>query len=200
MREKLDASVPLWRVGELADATGVSVRTLHHYDAIGLLAPSCRDRAGRRRYDADGIRRLHRITTLRALGLSLADIRRVLDDAAIDLVELMRRQLDVAEQRLAATERLRRTLSGVLAALSDGSTPSVAQLIQLMEAMTVPDTPLTPERLRELTEARQAMAERLSPERLAEMARSRQQAMAALTPEQREQLRLRRAALRGAAS
>ena len=49
----------MWSVGELARATGVTVRALHHYDEVGLLAPSARTAAGHRRYSDEDLRRLY---------------------------------------------------------------------------------------------------------------------------------------------
>lgn len=61
----------LWRVGELAKRTGVSVRTLHWYEEIGLLSPSQRSEAGHRLYAAEDLGRLQQIQSLRQLGFSL---------------------------------------------------------------------------------------------------------------------------------
>ena len=63
-----------WKIGELARRTGLTVRTLHHYDEIGLLAPSWRTGAGHRQYTADDVARLQMIVSLRQLGLSLREI------------------------------------------------------------------------------------------------------------------------------
>src|SRR5207253_9064656 len=71
------ASVRL-KVGELAKHSGLTVRTLHHYDHIGLLSPSARSDAGYRLYSQDDVARLHAIQALRHLGLSLPDIARML--------------------------------------------------------------------------------------------------------------------------
>src|ERR687885_1099790 len=68
-----------WRVGELARRTGVSVRTLHYYEEIGLLSPSRRTEAGHRLYTAGDIVRLQKIKSLRYLGLTLEEIRDCLD-------------------------------------------------------------------------------------------------------------------------
>ncbi|HEV8163281.1 MAG TPA: MerR family transcriptional regulator, partial [Actinomycetota bacterium] len=68
------------RVGELAQATGLTVRTLHYYEEIGLLVASERSAAGHRRYGEADVARLYRICLLRRLGLSLEDIARALDD------------------------------------------------------------------------------------------------------------------------
>ncbi|KQN67535.1 hypothetical protein ASF04_17235 [Duganella sp. Leaf61] len=69
----------LLKIGELAKRTGLTVRTLHHYDAIGLLQPSARTDAGYRLYNRTDIARLHHIQALRKFGLSLADIGASLD-------------------------------------------------------------------------------------------------------------------------
>src|SRR5258707_10934060 len=65
----------LWRVGELAKRTGVSVRTLHWYEEIGLLSPPQRTEAGHRLYGAEDVGRLQQIRSLRQIGFSLEEIR-----------------------------------------------------------------------------------------------------------------------------
>jgi DNA-binding transcriptional MerR regulator len=73
-----------WRVGELAEQTGLTVRALHHYDEIGLLVPSLHSDAGHRRYTSADVRRLHRILALRGFGFTLAEIGEILDEVPID--------------------------------------------------------------------------------------------------------------------
>ena len=68
------------RVGDLAAATGVTLRTLHHYEEVGVLVASKRTEAGHRLYSAADVRRLYRIMALRELGMSLAEVRNALDD------------------------------------------------------------------------------------------------------------------------
>ncbi|MGH2907848.1 MAG: MerR family transcriptional regulator, partial [Solirubrobacteraceae bacterium] len=58
-----------WRIGELAAASGLSVRALRHYDELGLLTPSERTDSGYRLYSETEVRRLYRIVALRRLGL-----------------------------------------------------------------------------------------------------------------------------------
>ncbi|HSM05898.1 MAG TPA: MerR family transcriptional regulator, partial [Longimicrobiales bacterium] len=79
---RTDGIPPQLKVGALARMTGLTVRALHHYEAVGLLAPAGRTRAGHRVYGTAEVRRLHQITSLRQLGLSLDEIARVLDDPA----------------------------------------------------------------------------------------------------------------------
>lgn len=58
-----------WRIGDLARGTGTTVRTLHHYDQLGLLSPSSRTAGGHRCYTSEDVRRLHRVIALRSFGL-----------------------------------------------------------------------------------------------------------------------------------
>lgn len=181
-------------VGELARETGLTVRTLHHYDRLGLLSPP-RDPVGRRRYGQAEVRRLHQILALRGFGVPLAEITEVLDGTGTDLRGLLHRQLEQTEERIAAARRLRRTLIGVIGALAspdEGAGPSVEELVGLIEVMIAMDRKLTPEQLEEMTRRRAEMRDRLSPEELAEMERRRAEAAAALSPEEREELRRRR--------
>jgi DNA-binding transcriptional MerR regulator len=80
-----------WSVGEVARLAGVSVRTLHHYDRIGLLPPSVRTEAGYRGYESGDIARLQRVLAYRELGFALEDIRSLLDSGD-DAVERLRRR------------------------------------------------------------------------------------------------------------
>ena len=66
-------------VTQVSRLTGVSVRTLHHYDAIGLLKPTQVTQAGYRLYDQTALDRLYRLLVFRELGLSLKEISQMLD-------------------------------------------------------------------------------------------------------------------------
>ena len=83
----------LLKIGELAKRTGLTVRTLHHYDNIGLLTPSVRSDAGYRLYDRSDIARLHRIQALRRLDLSLAEIGALLSGEGADLQRVIQQQI-----------------------------------------------------------------------------------------------------------
>ena len=95
-----------WSVGQMAELTGVTVRTLHHYDDIGLLSPRGRTRSGYRQYDGDDVDRLLRIMAYRELGLSLDDIAAVLDDPGRDRVTVLREQHALLVRRLARLQRM----------------------------------------------------------------------------------------------
>jgi DNA-binding transcriptional MerR regulator len=81
-----------WSVGEVAKDAGVTVRTLHHYDEIGLLSPTGRSSSGYRRYEYADLERLQRILAYRKLGFGLDKIAAILDDDAVDPVDHLRRQ------------------------------------------------------------------------------------------------------------
>jgi MerR family transcriptional regulator, thiopeptide resistance regulator len=87
-------------VGQVAERFAVTVRTLHHYDEIGLLRPSRRSAAGYRLYADADITRLQHIVVYRRLGLALEDIGIVLDDPATDVAAHLRRQRDAVMSRL----------------------------------------------------------------------------------------------------
>ena len=103
-------------VAEVAELTGVTVRTLHHYDRIGVLTPSRRTNAGHRRYGEADVQMLYRIVALRQLGLSLGHIAAVLADEE-PIAELLQRQLDETTRSIRAHhELLARLQRGVAAA------------------------------------------------------------------------------------
>ncbi|HEX4817620.1 MAG TPA: MerR family transcriptional regulator [Nonomuraea sp.] len=133
-----------WKIGELAAATGVTVRTLRHFDQIGLLRPAERSPAGHRVYTGADVGRLYRILALRELRLPLAEIARSLDGA--DLRATVRRQLDDVERQLAGQRAVHRRLLALAAALEAAGEPSIDQLITTMEAMMQART-FTPEQL-----------------------------------------------------
>lgn len=87
-------------VGEVARLVGVSVRTLHHYDEIGLVAPSGRTPSGYRSYSGADVERLHRVLTYRELGFPLEEIATLLDDPSVDAMAHLRRQRKLLEQRI----------------------------------------------------------------------------------------------------
>ncbi|MFB9263053.1 MerR family transcriptional regulator [Bradyrhizobium erythrophlei] len=95
-----------WRIGELAEATGVTVRTLHHYEHTGLLAASERTDGGHRMYDRESVQRVHQIRALRELGFSLQEIGRAMEGRT-SLTDLLRKHLEQIELQVARTTLLR---------------------------------------------------------------------------------------------
>src|SRR5215208_4420102 len=95
-----------YRVGEVAALTRVSVRTLHHYDRIGLLRPALLSAGGYRMYRESELLRLQQILTLRYLGFPLKRIGELLDRADFDLVASLRVQRLPLHDRITELERI----------------------------------------------------------------------------------------------
>ena len=91
--------VPMMNIGELCAMTNVSIRTLRHYDRIGLLKPSHVTEAGYRQYDEAALERLHTIRLFRELEFSLADIQRIIDAPDFDPIDALDRQITLLTMR-----------------------------------------------------------------------------------------------------
>ncbi|MDI1463627.1 MerR family transcriptional regulator [Catellatospora sp. KI3] len=89
-----------YTVGKVADLAAVTVRTLHHYDEIGLLSPSERSHSGYRRYDDADLERLQQIRYYRELGFSLEEIAAILADPGADATAHLRRQHELLTARI----------------------------------------------------------------------------------------------------
>lgn len=120
-----------WSVGELADAAGITVRTLHHYEQVGLLAPASRTEAGHRRYRTAQAERLYQITAMRSLGFHLDEIRRALDGE--DLRSVVRLHQQQVRDRLRETSELSHRLERLLSALEASDHPT-EEIIRATEA------------------------------------------------------------------
>ncbi len=127
------------RIGELARATGLTVRTLHHYEEIGLLVASGRSSAGHRVYSDEDVRRLYRICLLRSIGLPLAEIGRALDDPAWDLRGSIAAHLTKLERRLEGEQRLRGRLVHLLSSVEAAGSPITNDLLTVLEEMAMLD-------------------------------------------------------------
>ena len=87
-------------VKQVSELTGVSVRTLHHYDALGLLKPTQVSDAGYRLYDEEAIERLHLILLFRELRFPLGQIRGILDAPDFDRNRVLEQQIDLLQKRV----------------------------------------------------------------------------------------------------
>lgn len=117
-------------VGEVATLAGVSVRTLHHYDRLGLLCPSHRGANGYRRYTGSDLDRLQRVLFYRELDFGLADVATLLDDEADPVVHL-RRQHALLLDRRARLDRLVRTLEKTMDARRSGMNLTPEEMLEV---------------------------------------------------------------------
>lgn len=123
------------KVGELAALAGLTVRTLHHYDEIGLLCPSARSDAGYRLYHRDDVARLQRIQALRAFGMSLSDIGLCLDSPDGSPLAVVDRQLASLDRQLRELDRMRERLLRLRGELAGGAEPSLSTWLTTLEHM-----------------------------------------------------------------
>jgi MerR family transcriptional regulator, thiopeptide resistance regulator len=149
----------VWKVGELANRTGITVRTLHHYDEIGLLTPSERSRSGYRLYTERDIVRLQQILSLRHLGFSLEEIRTCLDEAEYTPLQVVELHLARVKERIEEQQRLRARLEALAAHLRSAEPISAEEFIQTMEMTTMFEKYYTAEQLEELEERRRSLGE-----------------------------------------
>ncbi len=124
----------LFRVGQLAQRTGVSVRTLHHYDEMGLLCPTVRAESGHRLYTREDLARLQQILSLRQLGFSLDEIRDCLAQIRFDPVTVLQLHLARARDLLKSQHELCTRLEKLTAALEGAETVSTELFLSTLEA------------------------------------------------------------------
>jgi len=125
----------LLKVGELARHTGLTVRTLHHYDSIGLLSASARSEAGYRLYDHADVARLHAIQALRQLGLPLAEIGSVLAGDGAALTTIVARQISALDREIEQATALRSQLGLMQHKLLAGSEPETGDWLATLQLM-----------------------------------------------------------------
>lgn len=122
-----------YRVKEVAGIAGVSVRTLHYYDEIGLLVPPTRSDAGYRFYDDDSLLRLQQIIIGRELGLTLEEIRGSLDDPNFNHRETLLRQREQLEKRARATTEMIDAVDRALAILDSNQKDNDMKMEQIFD-------------------------------------------------------------------
>lgn len=101
-------------VKEVSDITGISVRTLHYYDEIGLLVPTQKSEAGYRLYDDEALERLRQILFFREFDISLKEIRAVMENPAFDRNEILQMQRRMLVRKKERLERLITSIDKIL--------------------------------------------------------------------------------------
>lgn len=112
--------VTLWKVREVAARAHVTVRTLHHYDEIGLLVPSERSDAGYRLYTESDVERLYQILLYKKLGFPLETIARAMDDEAMDLRAALLEQRELLLGKRRQTDAVIRAVDRTLELMEKG--------------------------------------------------------------------------------
>src|SRR3982750_4562640 len=122
-----------WKVGELAGETGLTVRTLNHYDEIGLLKPSRRTQSGHRLYGEADVTRLQQVTSLRQLGLPLEQIRDLLARRGVSPREIVGLHLARVREQIELQRSLCERLERIAKTLEAGEDGSPRQLLPTHE-------------------------------------------------------------------
>ncbi|ELY7390126.1 MerR family transcriptional regulator [Cronobacter universalis] len=146
----------LLQVGELAKRSGLTVRTLHHYESLGLLIPSGRTAAGYRLYNRDDIQRLHHIQALTRMGLSLAQVRECLESGSMTLPEVIDTQITQLNAQLARTAILRDRLVALREGLLAGDEPDLQEWLKTLELMMMYEKWFSQEELKQLPFAQES--------------------------------------------
>ncbi len=145
-----------WKIGNLAKRTGVSIRTLHHYDEIGLLSPSHRTDSGHRLYGREEVMRLQQILSLRQMGFSLEQIRELLESRQTDA----KRFIEIHIARLRSEIAARQELCARLEAIAEHYDSATAdEFINAIEVMTMFDKYYSKEQLETLAQRREQLGE-----------------------------------------
>lgn len=146
------------KVGDLAKQTGVSVRTLHYYDEIGLLSPSGRTESGYRLYATPDIMRLQQIVSLRQIGFSLEEIRECLEQRNFSFNQVMQLHITRLQEQIEMSGKLLKRLEMILE-MNSTEAVSVENLMQTIEAICMFEKYYTPEQLETLKQRRELLGE-----------------------------------------
>jgi DNA-binding transcriptional MerR regulator len=158
------------QVGELARRTGLTVRTLHHYDEIGLLRPWQHSGAGYRLYTAYDISRLQQIVSLRQLGLSLEEIRDCLDRPGFSPLEVIDLHLGRLREQIESQQRLCRRFEAIAARLRAAGEVSADDFLRAIEETVMIENYFTPEQLERIRDRRAEVGEGVLKQKQAEWA------------------------------
>ena len=152
----------VWKVGQLAHLTGLTVRTLHHYDHIGLVSPSSRTGSGHRLYEDADVQRLYQVLALRQLGLSLDAVASVMAGDAW-MTEVLDAHQSYLDEQLSAMRRLRAQVSTLATAVQQSPHTSVEDFLELIRRVIEVDETVkqyfSDAQLTELAERREQVGE-----------------------------------------
>ncbi len=123
-----------WTVGRVAELAGVSVRTLHHYDEIGLVCPSARTTAGYRAYSADDVERLREVLAYRRLGFGLREVAQLVGDPSTDAVAHLRRLRGLLLERRHRTDAMVTAIDRELNARAKGLKVTPQEQLEMLGA------------------------------------------------------------------
>lgn len=124
-----------WKIGDIANLTGLTVRTLRFYDQIGLFSPSEHTESGHRLYNESDLSRLHQILSLKELGLSLEEIKSVLTGRQISPLEIVNLQINRVKEQIKLQQKLLEQLEHVSKLMQGKAQLTVEDFTSLLQAM-----------------------------------------------------------------
>src|SRR5262249_2821654 len=128
------------------------IRTLHHYDEIGLLRPSLHTESGHRLYTAGDLARLQQILSLRQLGFSLEEIRGCLDRSDFAPLEVIRLHVARLREQIELERKLCEQLERIAALFRTAGEVSAEEFLRTIEVMTMIQPHYTPEQMKQFQE------------------------------------------------
>lgn len=128
---EMEATIMALKVSEVARLAGVSVRTLHHYDELGLIRPSARSAAGYRLYAPADLERLQQVLFFRELDFPLEEIQRILSAPDFDVAVALRMQRQLLSERLARVGSLIKAVDAAITSLEKGATMTGEQRFEV---------------------------------------------------------------------
>jgi DNA-binding transcriptional MerR regulator len=132
-----EAKGGLYQASEFAELTGVTVRTLHHYDRLGLLRPTGRTPSGYRLYGERDFARLQQVLTLKFIGLPLKEIKELLNRKTLDLAGVLRLQRDILEARRRQLEMALQAVERAEVAATKSGGPDWEAFRKIVEVITM---------------------------------------------------------------
>ncbi|WP_039917267.1 MerR family transcriptional regulator [Cellvibrio mixtus] len=151
----------LLKVGQLARQISLSVRTLHHYEEIGLLSPSVRTDAGHRLYNTKDISRLYRIQALKQLGLSLLQISELIQQDVQDLPAIITQQITHLDREIVQATQLKNRLLALQNNLKSIHEPGMTNWLDTLALMNIYERYLTADEIEELNGYAQTLKQEL---------------------------------------
>jgi molecular chaperone Hsp33 len=134
--ERRNSMTKYWKVGELSELTGLSIRTLRYYDQIKLFSPSEYTASGHRRYTHTDLQKLHKILVLKQMGLPLEEVQKIIaNEKSNSILETINKQIDRIHEDIKVHQQLLRQLQEVKGELVTKKNISMNELTTLFELM-----------------------------------------------------------------
>lgn len=148
-----------WKIGELADKTGLSVRTLHYYEELGLLRPTYRTRGSHRLYGEDDVARLQQVLSLKQLGFPLEQIKTALEHPDFSPENILAMQAERIESEARRHQDLLDRIRGMQRLMKATKRAGAEDFLELINLMNRIDAYYTPEEMEDIRERGRALGE-----------------------------------------